>query len=92
MSKQSAKMTYRLSDGTETTYHVELQPESDYSIMDKGFYLAGIRAENERITARLNREREKHVPWCGQSQPCPECYQTIGLETAIALVEGENNE
>jgi hypothetical protein len=53
MSEQSAKMTYRLPDGTETTYLVELQPESDYSIMDKKFYLAGIEAENERIIKLL---------------------------------------
>jgi hypothetical protein len=44
----------------------------------------------ERIIKRLEEEREKHIPWCGEVQPCPKCYQTIGLETAIALTEGEN--
>lgn len=46
--------------------------------------------ERERVLALLEEEREKHIPWCGEVQPCPKCYQTIGLETAIALIKGEN--
>jgi len=89
MSKESVNMTYRLSDGTETTYLVELQPESDYSLMDKKFYEAGVKAEQQRIIKLLEDEREKHIPWCGDIQPCPKCHHAMGLETAIELVEGE---
>ncbi len=48
------------------------------------------KSTEERIIKRLEEEREKHIPWCGEVQPCPKCYQTIGLETAIALTEREN--
>lgn len=44
----------------------------------------------ERIIKLLEDEREKHIPWCGKIQPCPECHQTVGLEKAIALIKGEN--
>jgi len=43
----------------------------------------------ERIIKLIEDEREKHIPWCGDIQPCPKCHQTIGLETAIAVVKGE---
>jgi hypothetical protein len=91
MSEQSAKMTYRLPDGTETTYLVELQPESDYSIMDKKFYLAGIEAENERILGLL----EEHVwqldvrPDGKWKQRCRCGFYGVFNNHLIALIKGE---
>jgi hypothetical protein len=52
--------------------------------------LSAAKATEERIIKLLEKEREKHIPWCGDTQPCAKCNQTIGLETAIARIEGEN--
>jgi hypothetical protein len=49
MSEQLVNMTYRLSDGTETTYLVELQPENDFRLLEKQFYAAGMQAKQESI-------------------------------------------
>jgi hypothetical protein len=42
-----------------------------------------------RLIKLLEKEREKHIPWCGDVQPCPKCHQTMGLETAITVIQGE---
>jgi hypothetical protein len=87
MSKESVNMTYRLSDGTETTYSVELQPESDYNLMDKKFYQAGVQAEQERILKLL----EKIL--VGQRNGLAYCYECDGWDElypdVVALIKGE---
>jgi len=81
MSEELVNMTYRLSDGTETTYLVELQPESDYSLMDKKFYEAGVQAERERIIKLLESDPEELIDAGGGLR--------AGYETAITLIKGE---
>jgi uncharacterized protein YhbP (UPF0306 family) len=51
---------------------------TDYSMMDKEFYLAGVRAENERIIELL------------ETQAQVTGYVEIELSKLIALIKGEN--
>lgn len=55
-------------------------------------YILGVEWGGRIVVARiiklLEAERQKHVPWCGQKD-CLMCEQTIGIERAIALIEGE---
>jgi hypothetical protein len=64
----------------------------EYIIYNKGYTVGleiGEAVAEERIIKRLEEEREKHIPWCGDIQPCAKCNQTVGLETALALIKGE---
>ena len=88
-----------MTDWVEVTYPVEMGGYyedgfwADSNTVQQVVLAASNHAtviENARIIKLLEAEREKHIPWCGNVQPCPECYKTMGLETAIALIKGEN--
>jgi hypothetical protein len=78
MSEELVNMTYRLSDGTETTYLVELQPESDYSLMNKKVFEAGVEAERQRIIRLLTSNE-----WLWRER--------VAYDALIALIKGEDN-
>ena len=63
---------------------------TDYSRMDKEFYLAGIRAENERIIKLLETHAETYLTTKEAiERDLSEDWHT-GFTDAIALINGEN--
>ena len=83
MSKQYADMTYRLSDGRETTYKVELLPESEWPSREQEIWFqAGVTAERERIIKLL----EESVKTTGISLDADSNFYQ-GLKQAIELIK-----
>jgi len=82
MSKQYADMTYRLSDGRETTYKVELLPESEWPSKEQEIWFqAGVSGERERILTQ----------WQYEMNEC-KCEDAMGhMERRIKaeLIKGE---
>jgi len=65
---------------------------TDYSMMDKEFYLAGVRAENERIIELLEEHRPSELGRELGVYPCTCGYDSPDINLTqhhIALIEGE---